>query len=159
MAAFIEGPVMTVLAARDDALRPSIGRGIGTRCLAGGTLADTLVPRALWPAVTANLHPGWPLALTFVDAASYQSFQVKAQIEALAPADAADLDLARRYRALVMAKLTALGVTNEQMAWWLSERDLMRVRYRPLDLYRQTPGPGAGSRIVAGGAPVAGGTP
>lgn len=147
MSAFIEGPQMTILSSRDEAFRPTIGRGIGTRCLAGGTMADTLVSRWLWPRVIANLRPGDPLAITLVDAGDYRTFQLKSRIESVAPADAADLDLARRYRQAVIAKLTALGVTLSQLSWWLSEKDLIRIRHRPFELYRQTPGPGAGSRL------------
>ncbi|GAB4071400.1 hypothetical protein KHC28_03560 [Ancylobacter sonchi] len=147
VATFIEGAVMTILASRDAAMVAAIGRGVGTRRLDAGAF-ETLVSRAQWPLLLANLETAAPLAITFVRAEDYRCYQIKAEVEALAEAGEEDRARALSYIAAMSARLGALGVPPRPISAWLTERDLVRVAYRPLSLYTQTPGPQAGSRLT-----------
>lgn len=145
---FLEGPVMTILASRDAAMRPAIGRAVGTRRREGGML-DTMVSRAQWPQLLVNLTEGAPVALTFVRPHDYRSYQLKGFCAGLAPVDEGELAWARAYIAATSKALTALGVTPRQISCWATDIDLMRLRWRPRDLFVQTPGPQAGARVTA----------
>ncbi|MCF4167047.1 hypothetical protein L2U69_15445 [Zavarzinia compransoris] len=149
IASFVEGAVMTILASRDGTFQPAIGRGVGTRCSTDRSLFDTMVSRAQWPRLLANLGPGAPLAVTFVKPDDYRTYQVKGIVEALVPADAADRDVTHAYHGRIRPVLAALGVTAGQISFWLTDADLHRLRYRPTDVYVQTPGPRAGTRLEA----------
>ncbi len=150
IAGFAEGPVMTILASRDGALLPAIGRGLGNRRAPGG-LMDTMVSAAQWPRLVANLTPGAPVAVTVVKPDDYRTYQLKGTVAALDPAEAADHDWSQAYRRQVGAVLAGLGVTPGQISFWMGDADLMRLRFRPADVFVQTPGPRAGSLLE--GAP------
>lgn len=147
IAAFLESAVMTILASRDGDFRPAIGRGVGTRCPAGGQVLETMVSRAQWPRLVDNLAPGAPIAATFVKVDDYQTYQVKGIVEEIALASEADQALTRVFHRDVRRALSALGVTEGQIAFWLTDIELHRLRYRVSDLFVQTPGPRAGMRL------------
>lgn len=147
IAEFVEGAVMTILASRDPGFRPAIGRGVGTRRAAGGHLLDTMVSRAQWPDLLDNLSPGDPLAVTFVAPDDYRTFQIKGILEAITPASDEDRAFTEAYHRDIHRLLTALGVTAGQIGFWLTDVDLYRLRYRPTDVFVQTPGPRAGTRL------------
>lgn len=149
IAEFVEGAVMTVLASRDEGHHPAIGRGVGTRRVEGGHLLDTMVSRAQWPRLIGNLSPGDPLAATFVAPDDYRTYQVKGVVETITPATDDDHALALAYHRQIHRLLTSLGVTAGQIGFWLTDRDLYRLRYLPTDVFVQTPGPRAGSRLEA----------
>ncbi|MFZ2870500.1 hypothetical protein [Zavarzinia sp.] len=147
IADFVEGAVMTVLASRNESHHPAIGRGVGTRGAEGGRLLDTMVSRAQWPRLIGNLSPGDPLAATFVAPDDYRTYQVKGVVEMIAPATDDDRAVALAYHRQIHRLLTSLGVTEGQIRFWLTDSDLYRLRYRPTDVFVQTPGPRAGSRL------------
>lgn len=147
IAEFVEGAVMTILASRDTGCRPAIGRGVGTRRAAGGQLLDTMVSRAQWPELIGNLSPGDPLAVTFVAPDDYRTFQIKGILESVTPASDDELAFTHEYHRDIHRVLTALGVTEGQIGFWLTDADLYRLRYRPTDVFVQTPGPRAGTRL------------
>ncbi|PWR24780.1 hypothetical protein [Zavarzinia aquatilis] len=147
IAEFVEGAVMTILASRDQGFHPAIGRGVGTRRAADGHLLDTMVSRAQWPDLIANLAPGAPLAVTFVAPDDYRTFQIKGVIEAVTPASDGDRAFTHAYHRDIHRVLTALGVTEGQIGFWLTDADLWCLRYRPTDVFVQTPGPRAGTRL------------
>ncbi|MCB4770825.1 hypothetical protein LGR54_19615 [Ancylobacter sp. Lp-2] len=147
VATFIEGAVMTILASRDAAMVAAIGRGVGTRRIDAATF-ETLVSRAQWPHLLANLQPAAPLAVTFVRAEDYRCYQIKAEVTGLAEAGEEDRARALSYIAAMSARLGALEVPPRPITAWLTDRDLLRIAYRPLALYAQTPGPQAGQRLA-----------
>ena len=147
LTAFIEGPVMTIIAAPDAAGRAAMGRGVGTRGGPDG-LFDTMVSRAQWAPLTAAFAPGKGIALTFVRPSDYVTYQLKGVIEAVAETDAADAAWARRYIGGMMTALGAQGVSRAQASEWGTDEDIVRVRYRPAEVFVQTPGPRAGKRLA-----------
>jgi len=147
IADFVEGAVMTILASRDERHHPAIGRGLGTRRVGDGRCFDTMVSRAQWPRLVDNLHEGAPLAVTFVKPDDYRTYQVKGVIEAVTPADEDDRALTRAYHGRIFPVLSDLGVTRGQISFWLTDIGLQRLRYRPTDVFLQTPGPRAGARL------------
>lgn len=147
IASFIEGEVMTIAAARDSSMRATIARFVGTRRHAGSGLLDGFVSRAQWPGQPASLTAGDPLAVTFCRPRDYLTYQLKGQVAETAPASDEEAAFARGYIARMSAALLRLGVPARQCAAWFCGADLMRIRYEPVAIFLQTPGPAAGTPL------------
>lgn len=149
VADFIEGQVMILVATRDDSHRPMMGRGSGARFDRSSGLMHVLISQSQWPLAVAEALPGRPIAATFVQPDNYRSFQIKGEIAESVTADDAASAWGRLYVRSQLALMQQLGVTRLQLSSTLSDRDLWHIAFRPLDVFDQTPGPGAGRRLTA----------
>jgi len=147
LAAFLAGPVMTIVGSRDGRNRAEIGRGVGTRVITAGVV-EVVVSGWQWPATLANLRANGAAAITFANPADYVCYQIKGQA-ALRPAEAADLALSAGYIAAMTAALAALGVEQALSAQWLTNRGPVVVRTAVESVFIQTPGPRAGTAMPA----------
>lgn len=147
LAAFIEGQVMIIASSRNRLMRAAIARLVGTRRLAGSGLLDGFVSRAQWPGLPEDLAAGGPLAVTFCRPQDYLTYQLKGQVKDIAPASDEEAGFARGYIARMSAALQRLGVPARQCAAWFCDADLIRIRYEPVAVFLQTPGPAAGSPL------------
>ncbi|MBC7280079.1 hypothetical protein [Hoeflea sp.] len=152
VAHFIQGRVMILIATRNAAHRPMIGRGTGAHFEACSGEVSVLVSRSQWPEAVAWAQPGLPVSTTYVRPYDYHAYQIKGVISAIRPATATETAQGSRYVEAMLETLGALGVTRLQLSSTLSDRDLMRVSFQPRDLFEQTPGPNAGRRLVDTGA-------
>lgn len=150
LAAFLQGPVMMVFAAKDADGWPAVGRAVGARPSPDLAAVDIFVPAHQWGPALSGVVPGAPIALTFVQPADYRAFQVKGPALSLNPATPADLAMARGYVAAMKALLGGLGVPPDQSPHWLSVDDLMTLRMAPRTAFAQTPGAGAGEAVAGG---------
>lgn len=149
VASFIEDRVMMLVATRDAAHRPMIGRGSGARYEAGTGLVLVLVSASQWPRAVAHAGAGLPMAATFVMPSDYRAYQIKGVIADARPADDNERAHGERYLREQLEEMRRLGVTRLQLSSTLSDRDLTAIRFKPLDVFQQTPGPGAGQRLGA----------
>lgn len=147
LAKFIQSEVMIIAASRDNAMRATIARFVGARCLPGSGLVDSFVSRAQWPGLPQNLTSGGPLAVTFCRPQDYLTYQLKAQARTATPASDEETAFARHYIARMTAYLQRLGVPPRQCAAWFCDQDLLRIRCEPVAVFQQTPGPAAGSPL------------
>lgn len=147
VAAFVESPVMMVVSTRDDAHRAYIARGSGARFDRQTGSIDVLICQSQWSDVARNAVKGAPIAVTFVRPNDYRTFQVKGPIQDVAPASAEEQRRGSAYVACMLDVMGALGVTRLQLSHTLTDADLIRIRFLPVDLFAQTPGPGAGARV------------
>ncbi|NLS05974.1 hypothetical protein HGP14_21770 [Rhizobium sp. P32RR-XVIII] len=145
---FIESPVMTLFATRDEAGRPMIGRGSGVRVDRQSGHLHFLASRCQWPKAVGEALPGRPIATTYVRASDYKACQIKGRVLAVGPADAAGRALGQAYVAEQLARMLALGVTRMQLSGTLSDEDLICLTIEPQAIFEQTPGPGAGRRLT-----------
>lgn len=148
LAEFIESQVMMLFATRDDGGRPMIGRGSGVRFDRRSGHLRFLASRCQWPRAVQEAKAGRPIATTYVRAADYKACQVKGRILGVGPADADEADLGRTYVAQQLAQMMALGVTRMQLSSTLSDQELICIVIEPLEIFEQTPGPGAGRRLM-----------
>lgn len=155
VASFIEGRVMILVATRNAAHRPMIGRGTGARFDAESGRIALLVSASQWPDAVAHALPGQPISATFVVPDSYRAYQIKGPVVDQRPANAIEQARGTAYVAAMLETLNALGVTRLQLSSTLSDRDLVRISFLPRDLFVQTPGPQAGQRLGAGEEPAA----
>jgi hypothetical protein len=143
--AFFVSPVMIVVASGGADLRPSLGRAIGAR-VAEGDVVELMVSRWQWPTVVDDVVRQGAIAVTFVRPSDYVTYQVKGRGR-LREAGADDLRLVDHYIATISATLSALGVPASVMAPWLVPRDVVGITVAVDDIYVQTPGAAAGSRL------------
>ncbi len=152
VARFIQGRVMILVATRNEAHRPMIGRCTGAQFDPQSGEISVLVSRSQWPQAVAWAQPGLPISTTYVKPDDYHAYQIKGLISEIRPATAVENAQGSRYVEDMLEILGDLGVTRLQLSSTLSDRDLMRVCFQPRDLFEQTPGPNAGRRLLDGGA-------
>jgi hypothetical protein len=149
VASFIEGRVMILIATRNAAHRPMIGRATGARFDTESGRITLLVSASQWPDAVAHALPGAPLSATFVKPDSYRAYQIKGPVADQRPANAVEQARGTHYVEDMLDTMGALGVTRLQLSSTLSDRDLVRISFYPRDLFVQTPGPQAGQRLNA----------
>lgn len=140
---------MILIATRNDAHRPMIGRATGARFDAESGRIALLVSASQWPDAVAHALPGTPITATFVMPHNYRAYQIKGPIIDQRPANAIEQARGTSYVEDMLATMGALGVSRLQLSSTLSDRDLVRISYSPRDLFVQTPGPQAGERLQA----------
>jgi hypothetical protein len=141
---FICGGVSIVVATRDDALRPELGRAWGP-LVEGGTVTLCVATPA-GSAVRANLEANGAIAATCSLPTTYQAVQLKGR--ALDVRDAGPEDEARASAHLdaFMAEVAQIGMSQE-LRRTVVGGPLFTVAFAVAELYDQTPGPGAGGRL------------
>ncbi len=149
LAEHFAGPLMPILAVRDDRFRAAIARAIGVNLDADSAQLDIFVASALWQDFMRAVKPGAIVAVTATHPGTYVSYQVKGPVEAIE--DAADCDRARGRLHIdrMLALLGTLGSTRQQLSHMFTVEGLVRIRMRIDELFEQTPGPAAGERINA----------
>ncbi|OAP36648.1 hypothetical protein AU381_19370 [Sinorhizobium glycinis] len=146
LASFIESPVMQIVGTADEALKPEIGRGAGAWASADRRRVFLVLSAWQWPGTVANLKANGRVAVTFARPADYVSYQVKGAAT-LQSAVADEIDRSARYLAEMVSTLMRLGIPAEVIAPWLSNRDPFLVGIEVSDIFLQTPGAKAGTRL------------
>lgn len=149
LAAFIEGPVMIILAVADQMNRPTIARAVGARFDPEAESISILVSRRQWPGLTGALAPHGRIAATFCRAADYTTYQVKGRITRVEEPCAEAHDLAARYVGITGETLGGLGVGQDLIDQWVSPEDIVILDFTPAAVFVQTPGPAAGQALDA----------
>ncbi|WP_374570413.1 hypothetical protein [Phenylobacterium sp.] len=149
LGAFIESSVMMVVASRGVDGRAALARGLGARREPDGRLG-VVTSETQWPRAVTHLAPGAAVAFTVCRPTDYVTYQIKGELADIAPADAADRDMAGRYVERMTGVLMGLGVGPRQIACWLTSEGLLRLTLSPRMVFQQTPGPSAGEPMGAG---------
>lgn len=147
--AFLQQPLMCIIAAADGSGRPSAGRGVGVQVLEDRETVDVVFSSWQWPRLEPSIRQTARLAATFVRPSDYVTFQLKGAA-AMRKAEASDLEAADRFMAAATDELASLGVLRDIIAPWLTAREAMVARLTVNEIYIQTPGPMAGMRMGAG---------
>ena len=147
VARFVVSPVMIIIGTRDAANRPNIGRGMGA-CVADGEIVEVVVSSWQWPETVANLRDNGRLAVTFARPSPNVSYQLKGRAT-LRNADPSDLDRAQVYASDIRAVLEGLGLSQELLLPWFSDREAVVAQLKVEEVYVQTPGPKAGTAVRA----------
>lgn len=139
---FLQGPVMQVLCVGDADGRPVIARGCGLLIDADGHI-ELLLSTWQWPRAASLLRRGCAIAVTFMQPASYECYQIKGDAAVVA-ATGEHIDAARRYIAQTFASLRTLGLPRPLDDAYFTYADPIVLRIKPERIYVQTPGAGAG---------------
>ncbi|MCM5557004.1 hypothetical protein [Pleomorphomonas sp. JP5] len=147
VAAFLSGNVMIIAATRDAAMRAHVGRGCGADFDPDVGDLTLLASSTQWPAFHANARSGAPIAMTVCQPDTYKCLQLKGQIIDVHEATEAQKARGQRYLDAMLAIMADLGVSRLQLSTVFSNADLVAIRFWPVDLFIQTPGPEAGERV------------
>ena len=152
LAEFIQSGVAIHVATRSPRLVPEEVRGMGARVESGGAELTVFLPASAAGASLANLADNGRIAVVFSRPADHRTFQVKGRATALRGADEADRVVIDRYRRCLVEAYATVGVPPA-ITWRIAVWPAHAIRFRVESVFIQTPGPGAGAPLAAGGAP------
>jgi hypothetical protein len=150
--ALLAGPVAISLASRDSDLRPSVAHGYGCRIAGGGKDVRVFALRSEAGPVLFDIATNGHVATVFSDVRSFRSLQLKGR-GLVVPFDARDAEHREMHYRITSDELVALGHPQGPARSYFSAPDLadfVTVSFKPVDIFRQTPGPDAGARICGG---------
>jgi hypothetical protein len=145
---FIHGPVSAFLGTADSLQVPDCTRIAGLAAIGGSRFRILIAPQAR--TALANAVPGARAAIVVTDITTYRSMQWKGRVVAAGEERTpGDLALLHGHVEAFRARSQEVGITPSLVP------RLFPVEVVPLTievdaLYDQTPGPGAGRRLVAG---------
>lgn len=145
IASFLESGVSMVGASADDELVPEAFR------IWGASLSDDDFLRALVSsdagATFGHVRQGTPLCMTFADVLNLRSMQVKGRaVGAAEPPGPEDLACMERYQEGLYPKILLNG-TSPALFDGIRPRSVFVVTIEIDEVYDQTPGPSAGTRL------------
>jgi hypothetical protein len=143
---FIESGLTIVVGTRDAELLPNCARGMGLRLEPELERATLFLPCESSEAAVANLRAGSPLAISLSRPADYRTVQLKGRAVSLRQPIEAERAFVEAYHAALVQELRLVGIPVEASrrleAW-----PCHAVEVELEELFEQTPGPLAGSRL------------
>jgi hypothetical protein len=146
LAAFVRSGVATVVATRGDDLRPEIARSWGPEVSADGASVTLCVPAPFGSQTLRNLEGNGAITATFVLPTTYRALQIKGTVTDVREPTPEQLARVEEHIAAFTDQVERIGVTSTQVRA-LVEPEYVAVTFAARELYDQTPGPGAGSRL------------
>ena len=152
MKAFVESGVSVVVGTRDMGLAPEIVRAWGPIVSKDRRNISVCVARASALRTLDNLSMIGRIAVAFTLPSTLQSVQMKGMWMDTTDVRAADMAAVERHREAFAALNQSIGIPRVATeAFWKRELELspimMRLRFFPEQIFNQTPGPEAGSRL------------
>jgi len=150
--AFIERGASVMVGTRDAELVPELVRALGTRISADRTRLSVCVAMAAGARTVGNLRDNSRLAVTFALPADSHAIQLWGRCIGTGRPRRDDLTAVRQHRDLFARVNTGLGVPLPFIeALWQRELagspDMVTIRFVIEQIFNQTPGPDAGSRL------------
>jgi hypothetical protein len=151
--ALLAGPIAISIASRDAGFRPSVAHAYGCRVIDGGAQIRVFLLRDEARQILADIAANGEVATVYSDVRSFRSLQIKGKSAAIEPFDGEDAAAQAMHQRVTADELVALGYAAPMAHGCFSVPQgatFATVAFRPLDLFQQTPGPGAGDRLGAG---------
>jgi hypothetical protein len=149
LVAFAHGGVAVFVGSSSVELVPALTRGFAPRVAPDRRTLDVFVGRAQSATSLINLVPGRPMTITLASPIDYRGIQVKGRSAGWGDPAALDAAWLDDYWRLFKANLDQVGFPPEYTTR-LRCRDVVRITLMPAAIFRQTPGPGAGSAVEGG---------
>jgi hypothetical protein len=143
---FLSLGVATIVASRDEQLRPEIGRGWGIRMSAERDHATVCLPAPDGSRMRANLEQNGAIAVTCSLPTSYRTIQLKGETVDLRAPSSEQLDAVDAHADAFAREAEQFGLPA-RLARKLLEPELTAVTFSVRELYDQTPGPNAGTPL------------
>ena len=147
---FIHGPVFMQIGTRDATLRPFHAFVVGARIHDDRQTVTVLVPTARADRVVRDLADNGRVAFT-TGHVSHESYQLKGTYLSTRPANAEDRARQEALRAALLASALEAGFP-ESIARPLTQgfayAPAVAITFRAEEVYQQTPGPDAGTRMA-----------
>lgn len=151
MLALMRRGVSVLVGSRDDQMRPSLMRAMGSKVSADGAQVTVYLSRRQAGALLDGLVAGAPLSVVFSEPTQHRTVQLKAsRAAAVRGAGEQDLPALQRYRAAMEYELEQVGMPRALTGAMLAFRleDLAAVEMVPEVAFEQTPGPLAGRALT-----------
>jgi hypothetical protein len=136
-----------VAATSDERLRPELARVWGMEVSPDGRQVTFCVEAPPGSRMRANLERGSMVAITATKPTTYRSMQVKGRIVGVWEATEADLARAQAQRDAFATDVVPLGIDPARGVRFIREEALFAAAIAVEELYDQTPGPAAGTRL------------
>jgi len=146
LAEFVGAGVATVVATRDEELRPEIARAWGSEVSADGASVTLCVPASRGSKTLTNLDANGAISATFVLPTTYRAVQLKGTVLDVCEPTPEQLARFEEHVAAFIDQAEQIGITPKQVHA-LVEPAYVAVTFSVRELYDQTPGPSAGSRL------------
>ncbi len=147
--AMIARGVSCIVGSRDEALRPSIMRAVGSQVDADGAGITVYLSRSQSRQLLQDIASTGHLAVVFSEPASHRTVQLKARTASIRAATEADRSALDRYLASMEHEIGRVGYPVPMARAMLAYRldDLVALTFVPEMAFDQTPGPRAGSAL------------
>lgn len=135
---------------RDANLVPRGHRVTGWRIAAGGRTLTAFIPESSVPHLVEALQDNGRVAVTFEELGTHETYQVKGRYMSHRPVQPTEIDVASRMRERFVKALRAL-FPNQGIADRLGPSiaaPSLAVEIAVDEVFLQTPGPGAGTRLA-----------
>ena len=146
VAAFIQGGVSVVVAARDAALVPDVVRGCGCRVSRDRRRVTVLIDAGRASELIDDIRRTGTVAVVFSQPSTHRTIQLKGVDAAVVPTTAADRRISDRHLDSWITDIVAVGFGEEfaRAVRGRAEGGLVAIRFTPTAAFEQTPGPAAG---------------
>jgi hypothetical protein len=128
---------------------PALTRASAIRVAPDARTIDVFVGRAQSTTCLANLGPGALVAVAAGNPLDYRGIQFKGTVVHCQPADAGDAPWIEDFFRLFEAKVNQVAMTPPGDRSFRCQ-EYVRVTFLPTAIFRQSPGPGAGSPLGDG---------
>jgi hypothetical protein len=146
----LQGPAFVQVGTRDAQLRPAHTVAIGAIAHADRKTVTFIVPEGRSARILSNLQDNGRVALT-IALASHEAYQLKGPYLSSRPAGDEDIALQEAYRTNLYAAARQAGYPEEiarPLTLGFTYRPGVAITFRVEEIFLQTPGPGAGDRMV-----------
>jgi hypothetical protein len=136
----------TVVATRDERMRPQLQRGWAVAVSEDGREVTVCVPAAPGSRMRENLESNGALAITCSRPTTYRTVQVKGEVVAIRDITPEERASAEAHADEFSREVEAVGLPPGG-GRRLFDGELVAVTIAATELYDQTPGPKAGTRL------------
>lgn len=138
--------VATIVASRDERLRPTIARGWAIAVSGDGTELTLCVEAPPGSTMHDNLQSNGAIAVTCSQPTTYRTVQLKGQVDTIAAPSPEQLAVVDRHAEAFSGEAEQVGL-GPGSGFQLLDRELASVSFKVSEVYDQTPGPSAGARM------------
>ena len=152
--AMMAGGVSVLVSSRDEHMRASVMRAMGSSIDVAAGRVTVYVARSQAPTLLRDLEASGLVAVMFSQPTTHRTVQLKSGAISMRPATAADAPVLERYAQAMGRELEQVGYTASLARVMLAHRleDLVAISFEPQEAFEQTPGPKAGARMAGGAA-------
>lgn len=143
---FVQGPTLHFVGSRNAKLRPNFTWAFGATVNAGEDAITFYVPDVEGAETLRNFEDNGMVALTMSEASTHETYQFKGKCLSIRPSEDKDTAIQDIHRSKLIAHLGPLGY-GEAIWSGFTIYPSTAVTFKVEDVFVQTPGPGAGSKL------------
>lgn len=154
LVALIEQGVSIHVASRDERLRASVMRALGSSIDRAANRITVFVARSQCAQLLRDVEASGRIAVMFSQPSTHLTLQVKSTRVAVRGAQEGDRALLERYAQAMEREIGSVGYPQRLTRAMLAHRleDVVALTLEPEEAFDQTPGANAGKRVGGGGS-------